>query len=208
MIEILKKHDDHIFLILGAKFDEKLYAEMMDLVKSSRMENRILIHDALEHCDYLNLLSEVNLVVNSSISEGMSNAIMEAMLLGIPVLARENEGNLKLIIHMKNGLIFRDKSDFEILYNKIYSDHTLRNSLIENSKAEIEGKYGYDQEICSYKNLLSEFSKNYYSELDTSNTVLKLIFSKGVHPFSVENNEIFSVNFHSKRMQFCLENPK
>ncbi|XP_068509693.1 glycosyltransferase 1 domain-containing protein 1 isoform X3 [Anas acuta] len=47
-------------------------------------------------------------VVNSSISEGMSAAILEAMDLDIPVLARNIPGNAAIIKHKDTGLLFSD----------------------------------------------------------------------------------------------------
>ncbi|NXS02033.1 GL1D1 protein, partial [Oxylabes madagascariensis] len=45
-------------------------------------------------------------LVNSSISEGMSAAILEAMDLGIPVLARNIPGNAAIVKHKETGLLF------------------------------------------------------------------------------------------------------
>ncbi|XP_033374184.1 glycosyltransferase 1 domain-containing protein 1 isoform X3 [Parus major] len=45
-------------------------------------------------------------VVNSSMSEGMSAAILEAMDLDIPVLARNIPGNAAIIKHRETGLLF------------------------------------------------------------------------------------------------------
>ncbi|KAJ1094329.1 hypothetical protein NDU88_007407 [Pleurodeles waltl] len=47
-------------------------------------------------------------VVNSSISEGMSASILEAMDLGVPVLARNIPGNAAIISHQDTGLLFSD----------------------------------------------------------------------------------------------------
>ncbi|KAI6076399.1 glycosyltransferase 1 domain-containing protein 1 [Aix galericulata] len=47
-------------------------------------------------------------VVNSSISEGMSAAILEAMDLDTPVLARNIPGNAAIIKHKDTGLLFSD----------------------------------------------------------------------------------------------------
>ncbi|NXU37415.1 GL1D1 protein, partial [Drymodes brunneopygia] len=45
-------------------------------------------------------------LVNSSLSEGMSAAILEAMDLNIPVLARNIPGNAAIIKHRETGLLF------------------------------------------------------------------------------------------------------
>merc|ERR1711959_708815 len=45
-------------------------------------------------------------VLNTSISEGMCNSLLEAMLLGTPVIARNNLGNAALISDGVTGLLF------------------------------------------------------------------------------------------------------
>ncbi|XP_037672955.1 glycosyltransferase 1 domain-containing protein 1 isoform X1 [Choloepus didactylus] len=47
-------------------------------------------------------------VVNSSVSEGMSAAILEAMDLEVPVLARNIPGNAAVVRHEATGLLFSD----------------------------------------------------------------------------------------------------
>ncbi|XP_022453887.1 glycosyltransferase 1 domain-containing protein 1 isoform X3 [Delphinapterus leucas] len=47
-------------------------------------------------------------VVNSSVSEGMSAAILEAMDLEVPVLARNIPGNAAVVKHEVTGLLFSD----------------------------------------------------------------------------------------------------
>jgi glycosyltransferase involved in cell wall biosynthesis len=194
IVNILKERDDHIFVVMGAKFDEKLYEEMINLRDKSNLQNRIIIHDAVEHSDFLNLLHEVDLVVNCSISEGMSNAIMEAMLLGVPVLARGNEGNKKLIKHMENGLIFNNEKEFLEFYDKIYNEKELREMITNNSVRDIKEKYEINSEAVKYKEVLDGFSRKYYQKLEEPDQgKLNLIFSQNVHPFSSENNDIFRV---------------
>ena len=47
------------------------------------------------------------MLVNSSLAEGESNAILEAMATGtLPVVARHNDGNAALVDDGKTGLLF------------------------------------------------------------------------------------------------------
>ena len=50
----------------------------------------------------------VGVVLNTSLSEGLSNAIMEAMLAGCTILAADIPGNRDLIEDGATGLLFRD----------------------------------------------------------------------------------------------------
>lgn len=52
------------------------------------------------------LASDAHILLNSSVSEGQCGAILEAMALGVPVVARHNEGNASLIHHGVTGLLY------------------------------------------------------------------------------------------------------
>jgi hypothetical protein len=55
----------------------------------------------------LSWLRQCTALVNSSVSEGMSNALLEAMALGVPVVARRNEGNEAVVGESGDrGLLF------------------------------------------------------------------------------------------------------
>ncbi|XP_063449290.1 glycosyltransferase 1 domain-containing protein 1 isoform X3 [Pan paniscus] len=70
-------------------------------------------------------------VVNSSVSEGMSAAILEAMDLEVPVLARNIPGNAAVVKHEVTGLLFSnpqnclgaavDKGIYNQLFNPVQS---------------------------------------------------------------------------------------
>ena len=52
----------------------------------------------MSYPECINILrTEVDLVLNLSISEGMSSSLVEAMTLGVPLLARANPGNMVLL---------------------------------------------------------------------------------------------------------------
>jgi glycosyltransferase involved in cell wall biosynthesis len=51
-------------------------------------------------------MQEACCVLNSSISEGMPNAVMEAMTLGTPVVVRQNSGNCALVQHGITGTVY------------------------------------------------------------------------------------------------------
>lgn len=67
------------------------------------------------------------LEVLPSIMEGLSQSLLEAMALGIPVIATNAAGNPDLIMHQKNGLLFEDGNITMLAayIEKIISDDTL-----------------------------------------------------------------------------------
>jgi len=53
----------------------------------------------------------LTVLVNSSESEGQCNALLEAMQAGIPILARDNAGNSRIIQHGVTGWLWHDPHD-------------------------------------------------------------------------------------------------
>jgi glycosyltransferase involved in cell wall biosynthesis len=186
LLEILEDNKNHYVVLIGAKLDEELEQEIRQLTKE---QERFYILDVINHDDFANVLRESNMVINTSISEGMSNVLMEAMYLGIPILARENDGNLKLVKHGYNGLIFRTPEEFKTLYNQLVCDNVIRQTIVQNAKTHIDEQYGLEKEVSLYENLLADTLRKYYFNYKG----LKLYFPERVHPFSFENNDLFEV---------------
>jgi len=58
-------------------------------------------------------------LLNSSRSEGMAAAILEAMALGVPVIVRRNEGNDSIVNHGWNGMTFETAEECIALSQRI-----------------------------------------------------------------------------------------
>ncbi|XP_076586752.1 glycosyltransferase 1 domain-containing protein 1 isoform X2 [Chaetodon auriga] len=93
----------NVFVIIGPKIDPVLSAEVQAAVQRTagvflaQERSQQELHAAMKRCFA---------VVNSSVSEGMSAAILEAMDLGVPVLARNIPGNAAVVQHEFTGLLY------------------------------------------------------------------------------------------------------
>uniref|UniRef100_A0A452HW73 Glycosyl transferase family 1 domain-containing protein n=1 Tax=Gopherus agassizii TaxID=38772 RepID=A0A452HW73_9SAUR len=93
-------------------------------------------------------------VVNSSISEGMSAAILEAMDLDVPVLARNIPGNAAIIQHKVTGLLFTDPQEFVQLSKSLMNDPTLEREIVTKAKVYVKKHHSWDCEREAYQNLV------------------------------------------------------
>lgn len=89
------------------------------------------------------VLRQADLVLNNSSSEGMSNALVEAVSLGRPILASDIQGNRSLVQNGINGMLFSNQQEFEKWALRFLDDAALRQRLsqpeVQNFSAAHEG---------------------------------------------------------------------
>ncbi|NWY38104.1 GL1D1 protein, partial [Sylvia atricapilla] len=103
------------------------------------------LHAALRACCAL---------VNTSTSEGMSAAILEAMDLDIPVLARNIPGNAAIIQHKETGLLFSSPQEFVALSKSLMNDPILEKEITARAKAYVRKHHSWEGERRTYQNLV------------------------------------------------------
>lgn len=72
---------------------------------------------------------EADLVVSNSFSEGLPNALVEAAVLGRPIVARAIPGNAAVVTDGINGLLFQDGDSFLAAIRRLQDDPGLRTAL-------------------------------------------------------------------------------
>lgn len=92
------------FLIVGKG---ELRDELEDQFNHLGLENKVVFTG--ERSDIHDLLQNMDVFVTTSLYEGMSNAIMEAMAAGLPVLATDVGGNGELVIDGQTGFLCPSK---------------------------------------------------------------------------------------------------
>jgi len=90
-----------------------------------------------------------------SVSEGSPNVILEAMALGVPVIATEVGGIPDLIKHGETGFLTQPGNVGEIAYyaRKLADDERLRNQLGKNCLRVVQ-QYSWDHIMPLYENEL------------------------------------------------------
>ncbi|XP_073675894.1 glycosyltransferase 1 domain-containing protein 1 [Garra rufa] len=92
-----------VLIIIGPKIDPVFTAEVEESVKRSV---GVYLAADLSQEELHAAMQKSFALVNSSLSEGMSAAILEAMDLGLPVLARDVPGNAAIVEHEVTGLLY------------------------------------------------------------------------------------------------------
>ncbi|XP_037672957.1 glycosyltransferase 1 domain-containing protein 1 isoform X3 [Choloepus didactylus] len=93
-------------------------------------------------------------VVNSSVSEGMSAAILEAMDLEVPVLARNIPGNAAVVRHEATGLLFSDPQEFVQLAKRLVRDPALEKQIVASGREYVSTHHSWRSERTTYQSLV------------------------------------------------------
>jgi len=141
-------------LVLGeGPLKEKLisYAENLDI--SGKINFWGFCEDV---SDYLKMS---DLFVLSSISEGLSNALLEAMVTGLPVVATRVSGNMDVIEDGVNGFLVEPGSPEALAsaMKKILDDENLGRKMGEANRKKIVENYSIDKVVERYIELYEEF---------------------------------------------------
>jgi len=99
-------------------------SEYQNLTKKLDIEKQILFSGYIEREKMLKEYQKADIFVLPSYNEGMSNALLEAMACGLPVIVTNVGGTKELVEEGKNGYIFNtgnEKKLYEILKN-IYNN--------------------------------------------------------------------------------------
>lgn len=140
IVEKLKQQGKQVKLLLVG--DGKNKEEYIKIVKEKQLENNVKILG--KRRDVPQILSITNIYVASSIREGLGINVIEAMYIGLPIVAKDNRGHRELIKDGKNGYIIKE-NNVDLFANKILS-------IIKKTKKGCD--FSNNSRICADKYLL------------------------------------------------------
>ncbi|XP_014015741.1 glycosyltransferase 1 domain-containing protein 1 isoform X2 [Salvelinus fontinalis] len=140
-----------VLIIIGPKIDPVFTEEVEAISKRSagvylaQERSQEELHAAMRRSAAL---------VNSSVSEGMSAAILEAMDLEVPVVARDIPGNTAVVQHEVTGLLYSSPQEFVRVSQRLLVDGELRERVVANGKRYVEEHHSLDHEREAYQRLV------------------------------------------------------
>ena len=153
IICLQKKYPKLHFLIAGMVLDENIYETLKQY-----MEKYSWIH-FLENVPIENMVSLYNwgdVVLNTSISEGQSSSILEAMQMGCVVLARNNPGNASIIEDGVNGYLFNDGKEFLEKIKVVLTELEKARWINHNPKSFVQTNHLFEDEIEAFMKLYQD----------------------------------------------------
>jgi len=105
-------------------------------------------------------LNAIDVFVLPSISEGMSNTLLEAMSTGLPVVATRVGGNSELVEEGHSGFLFtaRDVAKLATLLEGLANDPEGRDKMGASARQRVLERFRLDQMITGYRSLYLELA--------------------------------------------------
>lgn len=157
------EHGNWKFIALGEGKDKlALMEQAADLIAKGVMEFPDMVDDIVP---YLLKANIGVLLTSSSHQEGLSNALMEYMACGLPVICQKNGGNSELVIPNETGLIFESNSVSDFVDMLLW----LKSHPHEAAKMGAAGKERVFQ-LCRLDRMISEYVDVYQNVLGLKTT--------------------------------------
>lgn len=135
VLKELKEKYSNVKLILVGNYPQNGYYEK-EINRRNLVNEVILTGKNVE--DVPIILSITDIYLASSIREGLPVNIMEAMYMGIPIVANNNRGHRELVKNEKNGYIINDKIEMKKRIEDILKDETMYENMRKENMLKIE----------------------------------------------------------------------
>ena len=163
--QVLKQQPQVKFLLIG---DGPLRGELEGLARNLGIQHRIYFLGKRK--DVPQLLAIMDAFVLCSLSEGMSNALLEAMAMAKPVVVTAVGGNVETVEHEKTGLLVPPQNPSALADSilKLLTDGALARRLSYGARREVERKFSSEVMVRKMERLFKKKTEKRENETATS----------------------------------------
>ena len=147
--ELIKKLNNNVqFLFIGE--DRGIKNNLINLINKNNLQKSFLFFENFKETSDFYLISDINLLC--SLHEGFSNAILESMSFGLPVIASNVGGNSEAVFHNQNGFLFdlNDANSFKNYLKILIQDQEIRYNFGKKSLNIVKENFDIDYCVANY----------------------------------------------------------
>ncbi len=150
--ELAPKYPQIYLKIMG---DGNAREKLEQLAKNLKLEDKIKFLGRIPREETTKYYQEARLFVLPSFNEGMSNAMLEALAVGLPIISTNTGGASELVVDGQNGFIvkFKDSQDIAEKIEELILNEDLRKKMSIASRVLAEKM--------SWKNVAEEYFEEY-----------------------------------------------
>lgn len=145
---VKQQHSLARFIIVG---EGRLRGQLEGLRHSLGLDNALTFTGRLNNP--LGVIKQMTVGVNTSETEGFSNAILEYMACGVPVVATNNRGNAELVRNGENGFLVPvgDVSAIAERISILLDDKKIRQSIRANNIQRIRSEFSWEKMVQAHE---------------------------------------------------------
>lgn len=149
--EIIKKHRAHLFFVGDGSIKNTLKKQCKDLGICGSVKFLGMVDDVPA------MLKVADIYVQPSLNEGLPNSVLEAMSMGLPIVATKISGNEDIVIEGENGFLVppKDSNCLENALLKLIENQSLRKKMGRRSRTIIEENYAFEKVVNKLENIYS-----------------------------------------------------
>lgn len=163
-IDFLVKADEED---LSKKLDVRIYGdgplrdELENLTRVLNLQDIITFKGLIPNSDVPKALEEMDIFCASSIQESFGVSLVEAMAMGLPVVATDVSGFREVVDHEKTGIIVENKNPEKIAnaLEKLIFNRELRREFGENGRNRVEELYNWENNVTKMLGIYERLSK-------------------------------------------------
>jgi glycosyltransferase involved in cell wall biosynthesis len=160
-LELLKQEGINFTYYIIGDGPLRLYYE--SYLSNSIIKNNVLLLGNIRSPE--EYLGQADIFIHSSKGEGVSNAILEAMYMGLPIITTDTGGTLEIL---DNNAITFSYQDYQALYKAIstlINDEKLRKEMGEKSYSIVKERFTIKRMIKNYERIISAIQGNDLNEI-------------------------------------------
>lgn len=164
--KVLEVHQDVEFVIAGYK-DTDYYTKISALIDDLGIRHKV--HCIGHRTDVARILTSLDVFVLSSLHEGFSNALLEAMANGLPVIATNSGGNAEIITPETGILVGPGKiDDLSNAILGLLTDRSWREIMGRHARALVRSQFPLERMLLSYEDLFVSSLDRIHTERTTA----------------------------------------
>lgn len=144
---IIQKHKKKILVVIAGQKETEYFRTVKKRIDELDLKNYFVFTGKQQ--DIPRLLSIFDVFVLSSITEGFSNAILEAMAAGKPVVAPHSGGNPEAVEHKRTGLLFKpcDSQSLAEALQQLIENKNLRISMGKEGRLRVKQDFQINEMV-------------------------------------------------------------
>jgi len=156
IIAFSELNNSNLKLTLVGEGSYRIYLE--DLVKKLNLQDKVFFVGEKTKKEVIEFLLKSDLFINPSYSEGLPTSVLEAGMVGLPVIATDVGGTKEVIIHEKTGLLIKEKDSNELknAINFMIKNKKQRETYQKNLCKFVKNNFDWEEIIVKWKKLLKE----------------------------------------------------